>query len=156
MPKHIPCSPWISSPAAIIQLGDGIVNGSGEERQHYQHQYQYQEQQIMQMMILKSICIKMACVRSSWWFCVRISVLEHLLCRVEALGQEDGDIPWGVGTHDGDNVHQTVLCIQEGTWGAPLAAVARTGGWAWLKAWACHASPVPHLSPQKSHLAYTL
>lgn len=34
----------------------------------------------------------------------------------------------------------------EGNWGAPLAAVARTGVRAWLEAWACPASSVLHLS----------
>ena len=52
----------------------------------------------MQMMTLMSLCIKTACVRSGQWFSVRISVLEHLLCRAETLRQEDGDIPWEAGT----------------------------------------------------------
>lgn len=75
-----------------------------------------------------SICIKMACVRSDRWFSIRISVIEHLLCRAEALKQEDGNIPWGAGTHDEGNIHQTVVCIREGcgqlwsqNWGLSLA-----------------------------------
>lgn len=35
-------------------------------------------------------------------------MLEHLLCRAEALRQEDEDIPWEAGTHDKGNIHQTV------------------------------------------------
>lgn len=63
----------------------------------------------MQMMTLMSICIKMVCVRCSWWFSIRISVLVHLLCRAETLRQEDGEIPWGAENHDEGNVHLTVL-----------------------------------------------
>lgn len=97
----------------MIQLADDIVNGSGEERQLYQYQYQYQHQQVMQMMTLMSISLRWH-VRSGQWFSIRIPVLEHLLCRAETLRQEDVDIPWGAGTQDEGNVHQTVLCMQGG------------------------------------------
>lgn len=36
----------------------------------------------------------------------RISMLEHLLHRAQRL--EDGDIPYGLGTHNDANVHQAV------------------------------------------------
>lgn len=84
----------------------------------------------MQMMTLMSIYIKMACVRSGRRFSVRMSVLEHLLRRAETLRQEDGDIPWGVGTHDEGNVHQTVLCVQEGCGqlGSPTGCCSQNWG----------------------------
>jgi len=79
---------------------------------------------------IMSICIKLACVRSGWWFSIRISVLEHLLCRAETSRQEDGDIPRGVGTHNEGNVHQTVLCIQEdcGQLGSPTSCCSQNWG----------------------------
>lgn len=64
-------------------------------------------------MTLMIICIKMACFRSSQWFSIRISVLEHLLHRAQNLRLEDGDSPYGVGTQNEGNVHQAVICVQE-------------------------------------------
>lgn len=57
-------------------------------------------------------------------------MLEHLLCRVDTLRQDDGDIPWGVGIHDEDNVHQTVLCIQGGSGqlGSPAGCCSQNWG----------------------------
>lgn len=57
-------------------------------------------------------------------------VLVHLLCRAEALRQEDRDIPRGAGTQDEGNVHQPVLCIQEvyGQLGSPTGCCSQNWG----------------------------
>lgn len=60
------------------------------------------------MITLMSICIKVAGLRSSRWFSIRIPVLEHLLHRAQNLRLEDGGNPYGVGTHNEGNVHQAV------------------------------------------------
>lgn len=91
--KHNPCSCWISHFAAMIQLGDGIDGSIYSSRSL--------------MMTSMSICIKVACFRSSLWFSM-ISVLAHLLHRAQHLRLQDGDIPYGMGTHNEANVHQAV------------------------------------------------
>lgn len=112
------------------------------------------------------ICIKMVTVKPGLWFSMRLSVLEHLLCRAEPLGQVAGDISWGVGTPE----ESRQSSVSRGAVGifSPLAAVARPGSVetsaqrkspsvppAAVLSLAggvgfCHAGSSPHLPPAKS------
>lgn len=99
----------------------------------------------MQMMTLMSIWIKMACVRSGWWFCVRISVLEHLLHRGRGLGARGWGYSLGSGHSQQGQCTTDRALYPGGHLGGPTGCCSQNWGLSLAEGMglSCHLCPSP-------------